>query len=518
MLLPCRTIDPTACTEIERDRPDVTSSKLIDIGTLSNGDNIRPFWSSAVSPARLKHIYPHDVETPHQSTAFATDDRQPPLMEADIKKLLEVGHCAQYPDPGTVAVILMTGATESLEHLSTQLVTSLSCVQEPLLFSDLARRLGQHVIHDVLADVSSEIMVQRNVDFYVYREQHELAANGRETEIRLLGDSVLSREDRQYPEERAVLRLDKYKILHAIELAWRLQLDKEWYCFLHANSYLSWPNLLAFLTKQDPSGSWYFGEAVAVLPMSRLSEMNSDAGFILSGRVVRDWNNGSTSFASIWDSRIDKTWSAKNVLGTALNDELHVQVTDATPMMPAEGPERLAFGPDNWCIPLVALGHLEPRQLDLLYHTEVAMDKSPLRFRDIHAAYNKVGYPFKRDGWDNGSDDPKHTIDIVPNDPERAKGQWEPKDLVDPNQNYLACEIACIQQQACFQFSFTTFTNSTGSVAETTTACHLSCAFSMGSLREPESPSNGEQPITIWSSGWRSDRISRWIDEHQTCP
>ncbi|KAK5740912.1 hypothetical protein LTR17_004266 [Elasticomyces elasticus] len=437
-------------------------------------------------------------------------------MEAEKQPIL--GHCAQYPDIGSVAVILMTGATESLEQLSTQLVTSLSCVQEPLLFSDLARRLGQHVIHDVLADVSSEIMVQRNVDFYAYREQHELAANGREIEIRLLGESVLSREDRHFPEERAVLRLDKYKILHAIELAWQLQPDKEWYCFLHANSYLSWPNLLAFLTKQDPSGSWYFGEAVAVLPMSRLSEMNSDAGFILSGRVVRDWNNGSTSFASIWDSRIDKTWSAKDVLGTALNDELHVQVTDATPMMPAEGPERLAFGPDNWCIPLVALGHLEPRQLDLLYHTEVARDKSPLRFKDLHAAYNKVGYPFKRDGWDNGSDDPKHTIDIVPNDPERAKGQWEPKDLVDPNQNCLACEIACIQQQACFQFSFTTFTNSTGSAAETTTACHLSRAFGMGSLREPESPSNGEQPITIWSSGWRSDRISRWIDEHQTCP
>ncbi|KAK5708184.1 hypothetical protein LTR97_000724 [Elasticomyces elasticus] len=476
------------------------------------------FWPYAVSLARPKTTYPYDVETPQQSTAIATDDRQPPLMEADIKKLLVVGHCAQHPDPGTVAVILMTGATEGLEKLSTQLVTSLSCVQEPLIFSDLARRLGQHVIHDVLADVSPEIIVQRNVDFYVYRKQHELAATGRETDIRLLGDSVLSRDDRQYPEERAVSRLDKYKILHAIELAWRLQPDKEWYCFLHANSYLSWPNLLDFLSKQDSSGPWYFGEVVAMLPKSELPGVNSGGGFILSGRVVRDWNDASTSLAGIWDSHIDKAWSAKDVLETALNDELHVQVTDAALMMPAEGPERLAFEQENWCTPLITLGLLESRQLDLLYHTELAMDKSLLLFKDLHAAYNKVGYPFKSDDWDNGSDDPKYTLDVVPNHPERAKGQWEPKDLVDPNQNYLACEIACIQQQACFQFSFTTLTNSTGSAAATTTACHLSRAFGMGSLREPESPGNGEQWTTTWSSGWRSDRISRWIDEHQTCP
>ncbi|TKA80654.1 hypothetical protein B0A55_01873 [Friedmanniomyces simplex] len=466
---------------------------------------IYTLWSVGYSPSIPAGPGLHDVLTAH--TAITTPAADQLLLPVANDRHLPT-LCEQHQDTGNLSVILMTGATEALETLSTQLVTSLRCITEPLIFSDLEQRLGSHVIYDVLANVSAETM-DRNQDFDIYRKQHELVASGRENELRLLGDLPV-----------AATGLEKYKMLHAIELAWQLQPDRDWYCFVGADTYLSWPNLLAFFEAYDPSEMWYFGQPIRRLEdPTGLRPVQGGAGFILSGRLVRDWNVQATALATRWDGRIDSTWPADYVLAAALDEELHVRVTDATPMLQTEDPAMVAFGLENWCKPVVTVDKLDPRQLDRMYQIELALNGSLLLFKDLHAASYHIGYPFKRDDWDNRAHDAEHAIDVVPNNMEEAKGQWEPKDLVDPHQGYMSCELACIQNEACFQFGFTTTTNFSSAMTATTTArCCLSRVFRLGELREPEGPSEGIPWTTVWKSGWRSDRIAKWVTEHRDCP
>ncbi|KAK3115099.1 hypothetical protein LTR53_005915 [Teratosphaeriaceae sp. CCFEE 6253] len=407
-------------------------------------------------------------------------------------------HCDRYPDTDRVAVILKTGATEALDKIPTQLVTSLHCVREPLLFSDLEQRLGSHTIHDVLANVSSEVM-DLNTDFDIYRTQHALAASGRETELRSLNSLPIADGNWRTSGKSAAWGLDKYKFLHMIELAWRLQPDRDWYVFLEGDSYLSWRNLLDFLASHDAGELWYFGEPVRMYEHpSLLYFAHGGAGFILSGAVVREWKRGACG-------------TCEQMGRSPLDEELHVQITDATPVMQSDKPFMVPFGEDSWCKPVVTLHYLDSRRLDNVYRTEQALERSPLLFKNLHAAVYAAGYPFKHDNWDNGADALEYAIEVVPN--ENTRGQWEPKDLVDPHANELSCELACIQNNACFQFSFTIVTNITN--LETTTACHLSRVFRLGEERKPENSSDGKPLITAWTSGWRSDRISKWIAEHQ---
>ena len=42
-----------------------------------------------------------------------------------------------------------------------------------------------------------------------------------------------------------------------VDKAWSLQPDRDWYVFVEANAYLSWPNLLRFLATYNPRQPWY---------------------------------------------------------------------------------------------------------------------------------------------------------------------------------------------------------------------------------------------------------------------
>ncbi|KAK3066678.1 hypothetical protein LTR53_016879, partial [Teratosphaeriaceae sp. CCFEE 6253] len=259
-------------------------------------------WAAGYSSVHLALPGSHHVDSPLATTPPAAYLPSSVPVSA-VATSQPTSHCDRYPDTGRVAVILKTGATEALDKIPTQLVTSLQCVREPLLFSDLEQRLGSHTIYDVLANVSREV-VDLNTDFDIYRTQHALAASGRETELRSLSSLPIADRGWRTSGKSAAWGLDKYMFLHMIELASRLQPDRDWYVFLEGDTYLSWRNLLDFLASYDAGGLWYFGEPVRMYDHpSLLYSAHGGAGFVLSGAVVREWNAEPAGRASRWDDR-----------------------------------------------------------------------------------------------------------------------------------------------------------------------------------------------------------------------
>ncbi|KAI7711459.1 hypothetical protein KC353_g8972, partial [Hortaea werneckii] len=130
--------------------------------------------------------------------------------------------CVGVPDDGTIAITVKTGATEALSKLPAQLETSLKCVKDPILVSDLQQTLGRHQIHDVLAASSSSKPMAKNPDFDIYRHQQRLAETGGldEPALARLKRMPMPEQDWRTAGKTAAWGLDKYKFLHMVEKAW----------------------------------------------------------------------------------------------------------------------------------------------------------------------------------------------------------------------------------------------------------------------------------------------------------
>lgn len=121
-------------------------------------------------------------------------------------------YCNAFPDPGNVAIIIKTGATEVYAKLPTLLATILKCVREPLIFSDLEQRLGEHQVHNVLANFTPSAM-KGNKDFDIYRTQQQYVADGRAADLPRLSSVPIPSDDWRTNGKSAAWGLDKYKFL-----------------------------------------------------------------------------------------------------------------------------------------------------------------------------------------------------------------------------------------------------------------------------------------------------------------
>ncbi|EMD00757.1 glycosyltransferase family 31 protein, partial [Baudoinia panamericana UAMH 10762] len=355
--------------------------------------------------------------------------------------------CSNAAEAGKVAVLIETTASDGLVTLSTQLITSLRCVAEPLVFSDLEQTIGRHKIHNVLSRVAPDAQAD-NPDFDLYRMQQELLVVGQEKT--LLSSHAVN--------QSAVINMHRYKYLHMVELAWKLQPHRDWYVIINHDTYLSWPNLLRFLSYYDPKQPWYLGRPEKTLDGSAPRYYGlGDAGFILSGALVRAWNVNHKGLASRYDLRLrEEPWSGDFLVAKALLDDLKTRLTDVLPILQPNEPAAVPFNDETWCKPAITLHKLDSRQLDAMHQVEMSMGGDGILFRDVYNTSYFAGFPFERADWDNLAEDSGYALAVVPNDPERARGQWEPKDLINPHQNFMACELACIQHDRCFQFSLLT--------------------------------------------------------------
>lgn len=420
--------------------------------------------------------------------------------------------CQQYAGAESIAISIKTGATVAMERLPIQLMTALRCVPDPMIFSDLDQSLGSLKIIDVLDRFSPAVM-QGNPDFDLYHKQKEYAAAGRENELPRLGQIPIAEDDWRTAGHSAAWGLDKYKFLHMVDRAWELQPERDWYVFLEADTYLSISTLQRWLATLNPNDKLYLGNAIRMWEHpTELYFAHGGSGIVMSREAVRDLVVTHEGTAHRFDGRIKNWWYGDFILADALDEVCHIKVTDSTPSIQANEPAQIPFGEHLWCKRAVTLHHMDARGFDEIYQFEKSHNFSELLFRDVYNATSKAGFPFKRLDWDNGSNDGRFTLPVVPLEKDKVAGVFIPEDFQDPHKSLVACEQACIKNEKCLQFALVNApVNKGNNKWENEQRCHLSQIFKTGKKHKPDLGKTVH-------SGWRGDRIERWVRAHQDCP
>lgn len=387
--------------------------------------------------------------------------------------------CAAYPKDASLVTVVKTGATEAFARLPTLLLTFLSCIPEDSMFiySDMAQQLGPYQIHDSLATIEDK----SSDDFDLYREQQALIANG--GQIWELDSSAGGK----------AWKLDKYKNLHTAQGAWDKAPGRDWYLFVDADTYISWPGMFALLdrmkkeTKDFYSKPLYVGSVVndgsPVFPHGGSGYfLNKAAMEILVGddraQLATEYNKNASK-ECCGDAEIAKTLLKKGV-----------KPVNVRPVISGDNMKDTQFGPKNWCHPIATMHHVGPEEVQKYWDFENkrARPQEPVLYEEFYHSIvePRMGGMSRRDDWDNKS--------------------WPPKvlalDLFDSTDGavpdiFTACQQACRAEPACFQW------------ITWNQECAIESNFKLGVQRGPF-PEH-------FTSGWFTDRIDAWISQNMGC-
>ncbi|GIJ88320.1 hypothetical protein Asppvi_007240 [Aspergillus pseudoviridinutans] len=366
--------------------------------------------------------------------------------------------CHALPDPGNILFVVKSGATEIYEKLPTQLLTTLGCARDFLIFSDLEEQIGHYHIIDALADFN-ETMKKTHADFELYRQQQEYQRGG-------LDITTLKNDG------KAAWNLDKYKFLHMVEKTWVQRPNMDWYVFIESDTYIVWTNLLLWLRQFSPKKKLYMGSAAFV---GDQGFGHGGSGYVISKALMKAFVGKNAWTAGRYDDVFPTECCGDFVLGRALKQEHNAGIQNFWPQMNGEKPVTLEFGSNQWCQPVITMHHVKPRERSIIFDFEQARDSIavPLLFREL----SELPFPpgrmrIQEDDWDNLA--------------------FVPVNLDNPSME--SCREAC--ENHCFQWRY--------SEGE----CHISTeSFRLGTKRLPE----GQRR---WFSGWNVQRIQEWRDAH----
>lgn len=368
--------------------------------------------------------------------------------------------CHALPDPGNILFIVKTGATEIYEKLPTQLLTTLGCTRDFLIFSDLEEQVGPYHVHDALADFNAT-MKDTHADFELYRQQQAYQRGG-------LDIATLKNDG------KAAWTLDKYKFLHMVEKTWAQRPHMDWYVFIESDTYVVWTNLLLWLRQFSPKEKLYMGSASFI---ANQGFGHGGSGYVISRALMEAFVGKNPGMAGRFDDVLPSECCGDFVLGRTLKQELDVGIRNFWPQVNGEKPATLEFGPRQWCQPVVTMHHVMPRERSAIFDFEQARDDVavPLLFREL----SELSFPpgrmrIQEEDWDNLAD--------------------VPVELDDPSME--ACRDECLSHDICFQWRYSQ------------KECHVSTeSFRLGTKRPPENQRR-------WFSGWNVQRIQKWRDAH----
>lgn len=218
--------------------------------------------------------------------------------------------CDGFPDTSGIFLVMKTGATESFDKVPMQLMTVLRCLPDLLIFSDLDQRIAGHHVRDSLDTVLAEAR-EGNSDFDLYRQQKACAI-----------DQDMCAKSVDGPED-AGWNLDKYKNIHMAEKTYRMRPGYDWYVFIDADTYVSWPNLVQMLDRLDPSKERYLGSPTMI---GNVPFAHGGSGYIVSSKAMAQFVGENPGVANSFDVRIKAECCGDYMFAVALNDTIGVTV------------------------------------------------------------------------------------------------------------------------------------------------------------------------------------------------
>ncbi|KAF2017717.1 glycosyltransferase family 31 protein [Aaosphaeria arxii CBS 175.79] len=393
--------------------------------------------------------------------------------------------CSQSEIAGDVLVVLRTGATESHAKLPVHFKTTLRCVPNFLVVSDLDEEIDGHAVHDVLGGVSEQTK-QSSEDFKLYRRLQKQGKRGLGDQQVITAQSGSSKGDYLNTENEG-WKLDKWKFLPMIDEAYQHMPNAKWFVFIESDTYLVWNNLLEYLSNFDASKPYYIGKHLYI---NDIEFGYGGAGFVLSNPAMRKVSEHRSVRIRDYEDFTSTHWVGDCALGKVFED-IKIPLHKAFPHLQGDSPATLdpatdKIGRNAWCYPVVTYHHVSPAEIEELWEFEQNWFKKHdvlLRHRDIFMEHVRPQIRASIPEWDNMSADKEfnaHDHGSSANPLER--NSWK---------SFDHCFALCESKKECVQFSF-----DSGS-------CSISFAFRLGYAK----------PKRKIASGWMPDRIDSIFQE-----
>ncbi|EME85197.1 uncharacterized protein MYCFIDRAFT_153261 [Pseudocercospora fijiensis CIRAD86] len=405
----------------------------------------------------------------------------PGAVAEEAIHLPDDSECVHLPGAEEVFVTLRTGATEAYEKLPIHLMTTLQCIPNYIVMSDVETKVAHTPVYDALTRVTAESQDQFE-DFDLYRDIQRWTQEGQDV--------------RKFSSD-AAWNLDKWKFMPMVHHAFESAPERtQWFVFIEADTSLSWVNLLHWLQGQDPREALYFGAPAPYIPVKDFYFAHGGSGVVISRPALERLEHarareegGSKAYDRRWEKATQETCCGDVIVGQAL-EEVGVKVTSTRPMFHGENPRTMVWDQENWCVPAITWHHVNAMEVDRLWRFERDWIKEkggaqPYFFHDIFQALVEPFVAADKRWWNNMS--PKssgtgydahspHFDQLEPSEQEAARSKE-------------GCAALCKRRarEECVQWKWMEG------------KCHLSPTFVFGSPDELENEH--------WESGWLLDRF-----------
>lgn len=274
-------------------------------------------------------------------------------------------YCPPLPGIEDVLVVMKTGVTESKDKVPIHFSTTLRCIPHYVIYSDFDEEIEGVKIHDVLKYMDPEVTHQVS-DFDIY---NRITRSGRtgldEHDFADEANSAIGKPN------NPGWKLDKWKFLPMAQEALKQKRDAKWFVFMEADTYFSWPTLLAWLAKFDHKKAYYIGTETQI---GDVIFAHGGSGFLLSNPALTKASDEYAKRRTELDHYTDAHWAGDCVLGKVLADA-GVGLHFSWPILQNSNLGELdEFSThlyrEPWCYIAAALHHLTPKDIENLWKYE----------------------------------------------------------------------------------------------------------------------------------------------------
>jgi hypothetical protein len=243
-------------------------------------------------------------DTNHRNKSGTHNEAQPDAALDD--------ECALFPNTSSVLLIMKTGASESYSKIPTQLMTTLKCLPDFLIFSDMEQKIAGYRIHDSLDTVLDDIK-EKNKDFDLYHRQKKCPIDQEHC-------------NKHHDVAKQGWDLDKYKNTHMAEKAYKMRPNYDWYMFVDADTYVIFSTLMEWLKHLNPNKAHYIGSVAA---LGGFPFAHGGSGYLVSAATMRAMFSGKTGVANQYDEPVQHTCCGDYMWSKALLDLTGTPVVNA---------------------------------------------------------------------------------------------------------------------------------------------------------------------------------------------
>jgi hypothetical protein len=356
--------------------------------------------ASVIAIFFLYHISSFSSHNRQWQPHFTTTTEVTPVLDENGEP---APFCPPLPGIEDVLVVMKTGVTESREKVPIHFNTTLRCVPNFVIYSDFEEEIEGVKIHDVLRDMDSSAKKNPDFDFY-----HRILKYGRKgLEQQDFADEANSALGKP---NNPGWKLDKWKFLPMAQEALRHKPNAKWFVFIEADTYISWPTVLAWLARFDHTKPHYLGTETQI---ADVIFAHGGSGFVLSNPALQRASDEYTTREVELNQYTDHHWAGDCVLGKVLSDagvNLHFTWPIIQNSNIGELDEfTIDFYRKPWCFIAVSLHHLSPTDIENLWKFEQK------RWRDVSELSPLYLIPL-----------PFHTIGTFPNQIPSIEKQTHP--------------------------------------------------------------------------------------------